>query len=91
VPGAGIRLGMTRRSGLAAGRHLDVGDSFAARRLAGLLARQGRADELRAEVNAGTSGAAGCLITMLAQQGETALADRMRRFGLNANGSTGGK
>jgi hypothetical protein len=69
----------------------NAGDWWAAGQLAGLLAELGNVSEaievLRTEVDAGTPTAAERLITMLAEQGETASAARMRRFGLNPDGS----
>lgn len=66
----------------------DAGDEQAAYRLASLLAEQGRIDELRHEVYAGTKYAVERLINALASRAETKQeAARMRRFGLNLDGS----
>jgi hypothetical protein len=65
----------------------DAGDILAARRLAELLAKQGRVEELFKEVHAGTAGAARCLIDQLATLGRGDEAERLRRFGLNPDGS----
>lgn len=56
-------------------------------KLAGLLAKQGRVDDLRTKVDAGTPYAAIYLIDVLADRGETGSARLMRRFGLNPDGS----
>ena len=53
----------------------------------GLTSPPGRTDELRAEVDAGTDAAAERFITMLEERGETAMADRIGRLGLNPDGS----
>jgi predicted negative regulator of RcsB-dependent stress response len=66
----------------------DAGDWVAASRLTDLLAEQGRTDELRHEVAAGTTTAGQRLISMLTADEETkAEGERLRRFGLNPDGS----
>jgi hypothetical protein len=64
-----------------------AGDQSAADRLAELLAQQGRVDELFEEVHAGAAGAAVCLIHLLANVGRGEEAERLRRFGLDPDGS----
>jgi hypothetical protein len=65
----------------------DAGDEVAADRLAELLAAQGRAEELHAAVAAGHRGAARILIELLTAQGQGKVAKRLRRFGLQPDGS----
>ena len=65
----------------------DAGDPFAAGRLAELLARRGDLDELRARAEAGDPDAAGRLVDLLTEQGRAKEAERLRRFGLNPDGS----
>jgi hypothetical protein len=65
----------------------DAGDGFAAQRLAGLLAERGDLDELRARTDAGDRNAAHQLPLLLTQQGRGDEGDRLRRFGLNPDGS----
>ena len=72
----------------------DAGDWVAAATLADLLADRGDLDEaaqiLRARADAGDTGApnlAGRLAELLAQQGQGEEAERLRRFGLNPDGS----
>ncbi len=65
----------------------DTGDMSCAQALTDLLAEQGRTEELRSEVYAGTYNAGRRLISLLSEQGESEPADRMRRFGLNPDGS----
>ena len=68
----------------------DAGDGDAASRLAGLLAERGDLDGaiqiLRARADAG-DGDAGRLAELLTQQGRGQEAERLRRFGLNLDGS----
>ena len=68
----------------------DAGDEDAARRLAGLLAGRGDLDGaeqiLRAQADAG-HGDAGLLAELLAQRGQGEEAERLRKFGLNPDGS----
>ena len=69
----------------------DAGDRAAAVRLAELLAERGDLDGLRARADAGDADAdlrlAGLLADMLVKQGRTEEAERLRRFGLNPDGS----
>jgi thioredoxin-like negative regulator of GroEL len=65
----------------------DAGDRAAAGRLADLLAQRGDLDELRARTDAGDGAAAGRLADVLSQQGRGEEAERLRRFGLNPDGS----
>jgi predicted negative regulator of RcsB-dependent stress response len=65
----------------------DVGDSFAASQLADLLAQRGDLDGLRGRVDAGDGEAASRLPDLLIRQGRTEEAERLRRFGLNPDGS----
>jgi len=69
----------------------DAGDTYAAARLADLLAGRGDLDQalqfLRAQANAG-NGDASRLAALLAQQRRGEEAERLRRFGLAADGST---
>ena len=68
----------------------DAGDADAARRLAGLLSERGDLDGaiqiLRARADAGDADA-GRLAELLTQQGRSQEAERLRRFGLNLDGS----
>jgi hypothetical protein len=74
----------------------DTGDPAAAERLANLLAEHGDLDEamqvLRAQANVGDWNApvqlAGPLADLLIRQGRGEEAERLRRFGLNPDGST---
>jgi tetratricopeptide (TPR) repeat protein len=66
---------------------VDSGDGYAGRRLAALLADRS-IEELQAEVDAGTPGAAEYLIKMLTEQ-DTTSADRLRKFGFNPEGQVG--
>ena len=69
----------------------DAGDEAAAKWLAYLLAERGDLDGLRARTNAGDGIAAGRLVDLLAdlltKQGRGEEAERLRRFGLNPDGS----
>ena len=69
----------------------DAGDRAAAVRLAELLADRGDLGGLRARADAGDADAdlrlAGLLADMLVKQGRTEEAERLRRFGLNPDGS----
>jgi len=65
----------------------DDGDWHAARELVGLLAQRGDLDGLRARVGAGDSHAAPPLVDLLIKQGRNEEAERLRRFGLNPDGS----
>jgi hypothetical protein len=64
----------------------DAGDGGAARRLADLLAERGDLDQLRARADAG-DGHADLLAGLLARRGQGEEAERLRRFGLNPDGS----
>ena len=69
----------------------DASDEYAADQLAGLLAGRGYLDELRARADAGDGYAANRLVGRLAEllikQGRAEEAERLRRFGLNPDGS----
>jgi hypothetical protein len=65
----------------------DAGDGFAAYWLAALLVRRGELDELRTRVDAGDGSAARHLPGLLIRQGRREEAERLRRFGLNLDGS----
>ena len=65
----------------------DTGDEYAAGRLAGLLADRGDLDGLRARADAGDEYAARRLAELLMKQGRAKEAERLRRFGLNPDGS----
>ena len=69
----------------------DAGDGHAAQRLDGLLAERGDLDGLeqflRARADAG-DGDAERLAELLTQRGQGEEAERLRRFGLNPDGST---
>ncbi len=65
----------------------DAGDWFAAERLADLLAERGDLDGLRARVDVGDGPAASRLVDLLMKQGQCEEARRLRRFGLNPDGS----
>jgi hypothetical protein len=65
----------------------DAGDSHAAGRLAGLLAERGDLDELRARADTGDEYAAGQLAGVLVKLGGGEEAERLRRLGLNQDGS----
>ena len=63
------------------------GDDNAARLLTGLLAERGDLDALHARVRAGDWVAGQLLPGLLAEQGRHDEAERLRRFGLNPDGS----
>jgi hypothetical protein len=69
----------------------DAGNEYATQQLAALLAERGDLDELRARADAGDEAAALRLADMLAglliKQGRREEAQRLRRFGLNPDGS----
>jgi len=66
----------------------DAGDGDAAVRLEGLLAERGDLDGLRARAGAGDGGYASWPLTdLLIKQGRDDEAERLRRFGLNPDGS----
>jgi len=65
----------------------DTGDLDAAMQLAELLVERGDLDELRARVRIGDRFAALCLPWALTRQGRDEEAQRLRRFGLNPDGS----
>jgi hypothetical protein len=59
----------------------------AAEWLARLLAEAGDLDELRTQVDAGADGAGMQLVSLMIKQGRRKEAARLRRFGLNPDGS----
>ncbi|GAA4460378.1 tetratricopeptide repeat protein [Phytohabitans houttuyneae] len=61
---------------------VEAGDQGSNRPLFDLLRQHGRTDELRAEVWAGTHGAAEAWLAMLIEHGQADLADQIRRHGL---------
>jgi len=65
----------------------DAGDRYAASRLVWLLAEAGDLDGLRARAEAGDGDAARRLADLLIKQGRGEEAERLRRFGLNPDGS----
>jgi hypothetical protein len=65
----------------------DAGDPDAAGQLAGLLAERGDFDGLRTRTEAGDEHAAWRLSGLLIEQGRGDEAERLRRFGLNPDGS----
>jgi hypothetical protein len=65
----------------------DVGDRAAAGQFAELLAERGDMDGLRARVDAADRTAAEPLANLLIKQGRAEEAERLRRFGLNPDGS----
>jgi hypothetical protein len=67
-------------------RKAAAGNEQAAGRLADLLAERGDLDGLRARADAG-DGDAGRLADLLIKQGRGEEAERLRRFGLNPDGS----
>ena len=98
---AGDKYAAFRLAGLLADRgdldelraRTDVGDKYAASHLAGLLADRGDLADavqiLRAMADAG-SGDAWRLAELLTRQGQAGEAERLRRFGLNPDGSIAG-
>ena len=92
---AGDRHAARELAGLQAGRgdldklraRADAGDERAAWRLADLLAGRGDLDGLRARADAGDRHAAGQMVEVLIKQGRGEEAERLRRFGLNPDGS----
>jgi Tetratricopeptide repeat len=66
---------------------VNVGDWHAAVRLARVLADRGDLEGMRALVDAGDWHAAWRLANLLAKQGRGEEAERLRRFGLNPDGS----
>jgi hypothetical protein len=65
----------------------EAGDEHAAERLTRLLADRGDLGGLRAQADAGEEHAAGRLPELLIKQGRSDEAGRLRRFGLNPDGS----
>ena len=65
----------------------DADDEYAAEQLAKLLAERGDLDGLRALTDAGNEYAAEQLVDLLTKQGRGGEAERLRRFGLNPDGS----
>jgi len=65
----------------------EAGDQYAAHALADVLARRGDLDELWARARSGDSHAAQLVADLLAQRSTANEAMRLRRFGLNADGS----
>ena len=65
----------------------DAGNWLAAGQLVDLLVKRGDLDELRARVDAGDGIAARRLAGLLADQGGGEEAERLRRFGLNPDGT----
>ena len=65
----------------------DAGELGAARRLDGLLAERADLDGLRARVEAGDRYAADAVAGLLVKQNRGEEAERLRRFGLNPDGS----
>ena len=65
----------------------DAGHVNAAQQLAKLLAKRGDLDELRARADAGDWQASRRLPDLLVKQGRGEEAERLRRFGLNPDGS----
>jgi hypothetical protein len=65
----------------------DADDWFAPERLARLLAKRGDLGGLRARADAGDRDAAGMLADLMVKQGRGEEAERLRRFGLNPDGS----
>ena len=65
----------------------DAGDRAAADRLAGLLASHGDSDGLLARADENDWDAARQLADLLIKQGRGEEAERLRRFGLNPDGS----
>jgi predicted negative regulator of RcsB-dependent stress response len=71
---------------------VEAGNESAGRPLVDLLARRGHIEALKAEVDAGNPDAESRLIEAVSDQGGIARinAERMRKFGLNADGSIAG-
>ena len=69
------------------GAQADAGDEWAPIQLAGLLRERGDLDGLRARADAGDRAAARQLAGLLIEQGRGEEAERLRRFGLNPDGS----
>ena len=65
----------------------DAGDPYVAMKLAMLLSRRGDLEELRARADAGDPYAGRWLPGLLIKQGRGEEAERLRRFGLNPDGS----
>lgn len=65
----------------------DRGDQYAAGQLAELLIKRGDLDELRARADVGDGRVADLLADALVRQGRGEDAERLRRFGLNPDGS----
>jgi hypothetical protein len=92
---AGDEVAARRLAGLLAGRgdldglrtRADAGDGYAALWLANLLQQRGDLDGLRTRADAGDEAAASWLADLLAEQGRGEEAERLRRFGLNPDGS----
>ena len=87
-PAAGRAAGRARRPGrgvCAPGPTPATG--MPPRRLAELLAERGDLDGLRARADAGDGDAAARLADLLIKQGRSEEAERLRRFGLNPDGS----
>ena len=69
----------------------DAGDAYAGWRLAELLAKRGDFAGLRARADVGDEHAAHGLAELLVKQGRGEEAERLRRFGLNLDGSIAGR
>jgi hypothetical protein len=65
----------------------DAGEEYAAGKLADLLARRGDVDGLHARVDVGDRNAAAQLAGVLTEERHAEEAERLRRFGLNPDGS----
>jgi hypothetical protein len=65
----------------------DAGDDYAAGQLALWLVKRGDLGELRARTEAGDENAAGLLLLLLIELGRREEGERLRRFGLNPDGS----
>ena len=83
---AGLLYGRGDLDGLRT--RADDGDWFAARALVDLLIKRGDLDSLRARADAGDGLAARHVADLLTKQGRGEEAERLRRFGLNPDGST---
>ncbi|MEV7547993.1 hypothetical protein AB0N89_00030 [Amycolatopsis sp. NPDC089917] len=64
----------------------ESGERYYTNRLAELLKKLGRDDELRARIDLGDEPAARCLGELLIEQGKTDEAERLRKFGLTPEG-----